>query len=107
MTSNGKNIIFEKTSFLQGSNSPFIEELYLQYLNNPNSIPQSWAEFFKGLNEDKDIIKKEISGPSWSPRKKKRSMNKLKKKHYKRKKKFYLMKDYYHKKILKLKRKNL
>ena len=72
MTSNGKNIIFEKTSFLQGSNSPFIEELYLQYLNNPNSIPQSWAEFFKGLNEDKDIIKKEISGPSWSPRKKKK-----------------------------------
>ena len=70
MTSNGKNITFEQTSFLQGSNSPFIEELYLKFLNDPNSIPESWAEFFKGLNEDKDLIKKEISGPSWSPRKK-------------------------------------
>ena len=74
MTSNGKNITFEQTSFLQGSNSPFIEELYLKFLNDPNSIPESWAEFFKGLNEDKDLIKKEISGPSWSPRKKIKQM---------------------------------
>ena len=55
MTSNRDNIIFEKTSFLQGSNSPFIKELYLKYLNNPKSIPQSWAEFFDGLNEDKEL----------------------------------------------------
>jgi len=69
MTSNRDNIIFEKTSFLQGGNSPFIKELYLKYLSNPKSIPQSWVEFFDGLNEDKEIIKKEILGPSWSPKK--------------------------------------
>ena len=69
MTSNKDNIIFEKTSFLQGSNSAFIKELYLKYLNNPKSIPQSWIEFFDGLNEDQEIIKKEILGPSWSPEK--------------------------------------
>ena len=80
MASNGKNIIFEKTSFLQGSNSPFIEELYLKYLNNPNSIPQSWADFFKGLNEDKDVIQKEILGPSWSPRKNKKINYQIKEK---------------------------
>ena len=61
MTSNGKNITFEQTSFLQGSNSPFIEELYLKFLNDPNSIPESWAEFFKGLNEDKDLISVDIN----------------------------------------------
>ena len=54
---NGNNTVFEKTSFLQGSNSPFIEELYLKYLNNPNSIPKSWVEFFEGLDEDKELIK--------------------------------------------------
>ena len=69
MTSNRDNIIFEKTSFLQGSNSTFIKELYLKYLNNPKSIPQSWIEFFDGLNEDQEVIKKEILGPSWSPAK--------------------------------------
>ena len=55
MTSNKDNIIFEKTSFLQGGNSPFIKELYLKYINDPKSIPESWVEFFNGLDEDQDI----------------------------------------------------
>ena len=63
------NIIFEKTSFLQGGNSTFIKELYFQYLQDPTTIPQSWREFFDGLNEDQEIIKKEILGPRWSPKK--------------------------------------
>ena len=69
MASNRDNIIFEKTSFLQGSNSPFIKELYLQYLNIPHTVRQSWREFFDGLNEDKEDIQKEILGPSWAPKK--------------------------------------
>ena len=69
MASDKYNTILEKTSFLHGSNSPFIEELYLNYLQNPKSIPQSWADFFDGLGEDQEAIKKEILGPSWSPRK--------------------------------------
>jgi len=59
MAENKDNTVFEKTSFLQGSNSPFIEKLYLQYLRNPLSIPQSWKEFFDGLDEDQETIKKE------------------------------------------------
>ena len=70
MTSNRDNSIFEKTSFLHGNNSAFIKELYLQYLNNSKDIPQSWKEFFDGLGEDEEIIKKEILGPSWAPLKK-------------------------------------
>jgi len=69
MASDRDNKIFEKTSFLQGSNSPFIKELYSQYLKNPKNIPQSWREFFDGLNEDQEIIQKEILGPSWAPKK--------------------------------------
>ena len=69
MTSDRDNIIFEKTSFLQGGNSPFIKEFYLQYLNNPKTVPQSWREFFDGLDEDKEAIQKEILGPSWAPKK--------------------------------------
>ncbi len=67
MTSNKDNINFERTSFLQGSNGPFIKELYLKYLKDPNSVPESWIRFFDGLNEDLDSIKKEILGPSWAP----------------------------------------
>ena len=70
MTSTKNNLIFQKTSFLQGSNSPFIRELYLKYLEEPKSIPQSWKDFFDGLDEDQEVVKKEILGPSWSPKKK-------------------------------------
>ena len=69
MASNKNNLTLEKTSFLQGVNSPFIEKLYQKYLNNPNDVPQSWKDFFKGLNEDKNVVHKELSGPSWSPKK--------------------------------------
>jgi 2-oxoglutarate dehydrogenase E1 component len=70
MSSNNDNLVFEKTSFLQGGNSSFIKELYLKYLENPNSIPQSWIDFFDGLNEEKGLIEKEVFGPSWAPKKK-------------------------------------
>jgi len=69
MSSIKDNTIFDKTSFLEGSNSSFIEELYLKYINNPENVPQSWREFFDGLDEDQQIIQTEIQGPSWSPKK--------------------------------------
>ena len=69
MSDNKNNIVFEKTSFLQGSNSTFIKELYLKYLDDKKSLPESWIEFFDGLGDDTDVIKKEILGPSWSPAK--------------------------------------
>ena len=68
MTSIKDNKIFDKTSFLEGSNSAFIEDLYLKYVNNPEDIPVSWKEFFDGLNEDQKIVKTEITGPSWAPK---------------------------------------
>ena len=69
MASIKDNTIFDKTSFLEGSNSIFIEELYLNYLNDPKTVPESWAKFFNGLNDDKKIVRDEILGPTWSPRK--------------------------------------
>ena len=78
MASNKNNSTLEQTSFLQGANSPFIEKMYLQYLNNPNNIPQSWRDFFEGLNEDKKIVQSELSGPSWAPKKNNISNNDVK-----------------------------
>jgi len=69
MTSIKDNTIFDKTSFLESNNSSFIEELYLKYVDNPEKVPQSWREFFDGLDEDQKIILTEIQGPSWSPKK--------------------------------------
>ena len=70
MASIKDNTIFDKTSFLEGSNSTFIEELYLKYITNPEDVPQSWREFFNGLGEERKNIQTEIKGPSWAPKKK-------------------------------------
>ena len=69
MASSKDNTVFQKTSFLQGVSGPFIKKIYLQYLKNSSEVPESWKDFFDGLDEDQEIIKKEILGPSWSPKK--------------------------------------
>ena len=66
------NNIFEKTSFLGGNNSEFIEELYAQYIQNPESISNEWKEFFDGLKDNKSEIINTINGPSWSRKKSRR-----------------------------------
>jgi 2-oxoglutarate dehydrogenase E1 component len=70
MSSSQDNNIFKKTSFLAGNNSAFIEEYYLDYLNNPSKLPAGWKEFFDGLKENEEIISKTLVGPSWAPKKK-------------------------------------
>ena len=41
-----KNLEFEKTSFLNKSNSAFIEQMYLKFVNKDKDLPESWKELF-------------------------------------------------------------
>ncbi len=68
--SSSKNLEFEKTAFLSKSNSAFIEEMYLKFVNNDPSLPDSWKIYFSQIGDEADIIVNEINGPSWSPSKK-------------------------------------
>ena len=68
--SSSKNLEFEKTSFLSKSNSAFIEQMYLKFINKDSDLPESWQDYFEGLNEDINTVAKEINGPSWSLKKK-------------------------------------
>jgi len=65
-----KNLEFEKTSFLSKSNNAFIEQMYLKFINKDSDLPESWQNYFEGMNEDINTIAKEINGPSWSLKKK-------------------------------------
>ena len=69
--SSSKNLEFEKTAFLSKSNSAFIEEMYVKFINNDPNLPDSWKEYFKEIGDEADIVLKEINGPSWSPSPKK------------------------------------
>jgi len=59
------NEAFARTSFLQGANADYIEELYAQYQNNPQSVDADWQAFFRDLHDNKDDVLKEAEGPSW------------------------------------------
>ena len=60
-----KNLNLKKTSFLSKTNSSFIEQMYLRYVKEDPSLPESWRDYFSDLNEDVKSIIKEIEGPSW------------------------------------------
>ena len=68
--SSSKNLEYKKTSFLNKSNSAFIEEMYIKYIEKDPNLPESWREYFKDLNDDIESIIKEVEGPSWAQRKK-------------------------------------
>ena len=72
--SSSKNLEFEKTGFLNKSNSAFIEQMYLQYINQDPNLPSSWKNYFEEIGEEIDTIVNEINGPSWSPKKNKISI---------------------------------
>ena len=69
--SSSKNLEYKKNSFLNKSNSAFIEQMYLKFVNKDVDLPESWKNYFEGIDEELDVIVKEINGPSWSPGKKK------------------------------------
>ena len=47
-----KNLKFEKTSFLTKTNSAFIEQMYLRYINNDPELPESWRGFPRTWGRD-------------------------------------------------------
>ena len=75
-----KNLEYEKTSFLNKSNSAFIERMYLKFLNRDADLPESWKDYFEGIGDELNVIAKEINGPSWGPKKNKIDVDELQKK---------------------------
>ncbi len=69
--SSSKNLAYKKTSFLNKSNSAFIEQMYLKFTNKDSDLPESWRNYFLDIGEVIHLVVKEINGPTWSPQKKK------------------------------------
>ena len=75
-----KNLEYEKNSFLNKSNSAFIERMYLKFVNKDADLPDSWKDYFEGIGDELNIIAKEINGPSWGPKKNTVDIDELQKK---------------------------
>jgi len=74
-----KNLDYKKTSFLNKSNSAFIEQMYLKFINKDSDLPESWRNYFLDIGDEIDLAVKEINGPTWSPQKKKIDLNEIQK----------------------------
>ncbi len=60
------NDAFARTSFLQGANATYIEEMQAQYERNPGSVSDEWRLFFQSLQEEQGRAEAEAAGPSWA-----------------------------------------
>ncbi len=66
MTEHSPNDIYHASSFLQGQNAEYIEQLYARYAQDPSAVDAAWVEFFEQLGDAEADVRAEASGPSWS-----------------------------------------
>ncbi len=62
------SIELDKTAFLTGNASGFLEELYTRHLNDTASLDPSWREFFSDLGDDAASVIAEAQGAPWKRR---------------------------------------
>ena len=66
MTDQSPNDIFHASSFMQGHNAEYLEQLYARYANDPNAVDEVWQDFFRQLGDAELDVKAEAAGPSWA-----------------------------------------
>src|SRR5437763_516383 len=65
MSRQDANAAFALSSFLQGTNAAYIDDLYARYEQDPGSVDAEWQEFFKSLKDTPADVKKNAEGASW------------------------------------------
>ncbi|WP_299403433.1 2-oxoglutarate dehydrogenase E1 component [uncultured Roseobacter sp.] len=66
MTEHTPNDQFHASSFMQGHNAEYLEQMYARYANDPNAVDDAWRAFFKAMGDDEVSVKREADGPSWA-----------------------------------------
>ncbi len=66
MTEQSNNDVFHASSFMQGHNAEYLEQLHARYANDPNSVDAAWQAFFAELGDSDLEAKATANGPSWA-----------------------------------------
>jgi 2-oxoglutarate dehydrogenase E1 component len=66
MSRQDANAAFALSSFLQGTNATYIDDIYSRFEKDPGSVDTDWQEFFKSLKDSPADVQKNANGPSWS-----------------------------------------
>src|SRR5450432_1412802 len=65
MSRQDANAAFALSSFLQGTNAAYIDDLYARYEQDPASVDTEWQAFFKSLKDTPADVQKNADGASW------------------------------------------
>ena len=60
MSREPQNAAFAQSSFLDGTNAAYIEQMQAIYDRNPGGVPEEWRRFFESMQDAQSA-----SGPSW------------------------------------------
>ncbi|WP_296766242.1 2-oxoglutarate dehydrogenase E1 component [Sediminimonas sp.] len=66
MTDQSPKDQFAASSFMQGHNAEYLEQLHARYAEDPAAVDEAWAEFFRSMGDDEAAVKQEAQGPSWA-----------------------------------------
>jgi 2-oxoglutarate dehydrogenase E1 component len=65
MSRQDANAAFALSSFLQGTNAAYIDDLYARYEQDPGSVDAEWQDFFQSLKDTPADVRKNAEGASW------------------------------------------
>ena len=65
MTEQTPNSQFHASSFLQGANADYIDQMAARFAADPASVDAQWADFFRSLGESETDTRRQAAGPSW------------------------------------------
>ena len=66
MSRQDANAAFALSSFLQGANATYIDDIYARYERDPSSVDPEWQEFFRSLKDPPTDVIRNAEGPSWA-----------------------------------------
>ena len=66
MTDQSPTAAFTASSFLDGANADYADQLQARYAADPNSVDAQWAEFFRALGDTERDARAAAAGPSWA-----------------------------------------
>ncbi len=66
MTEQSPTAAFTASSFLDGANADYVDQLAARHAADPNSVDPQWAEFFRAMGDSELDAKRAAQGPSWA-----------------------------------------
>ncbi|PVH27344.1 2-oxoglutarate dehydrogenase E1 component [Pararhodobacter oceanensis] len=66
MNDQSPNDAMHASSFLDGANAEYIDQLQARYAQDPASVDAAWAAFFEATGDDDATATRQAAGPSWA-----------------------------------------